>query len=91
MEQALSLAHTILCQREKADNLPPRVYVEEFLTKEHTQTLRPFREVNSPTALENQARGSMEGGHCEELPTCYIEEVPYEELVSQGAITEGEH
>jgi len=26
-------------------------------------------------------------GHSEELPICYIEEVPYENLVQQGAIT----
>ena len=59
--------------------------------EEHAQALKPFQEVNSLTAIENQERGSMARGHCEELPTCYIEEVPYEELVSQGAITEGEH
>jgi len=31
------------------------------------------------------------GGNSEELPICYVKEVPYENLVQQGAIIEGKH
>jgi hypothetical protein len=106
MEQALSLAHTILRQREKVDSLPPMAYVEEISPEEHVQTLpehllltepdnwpptRHLREENTSAALENQARSNMAVGYCDDFPTCYVEEEIYEEMVSLEAITEVEH
>jgi hypothetical protein len=37
-------------------------------------------EENTLDALETQARSSMMGGLCNEIPTCYVEEVPYTEI-----------
>jgi hypothetical protein len=106
MEQALSLAHTILRQRAKEDGLPPMVYVEEISPEESVQTLpehllltepdnwqptRHFWEENTLVAPENQTRSSIAMEYCNDFPTCYIEEEINEEMVSLEVITEVEH
>jgi hypothetical protein len=94
LEKALSLASSILRQRAKATSLSPWAYAEDILPKEGTHTppekfplselgnwkpTSTMREENTLNALETQARSNMMGGLCNEIPTCYVEEVPYTE------------
>jgi len=75
-------------------SLLPWAYVEEYVPEEGSQTppeqlplskpgiwkpTSTMWEENTLNALETQARSSMTGGLCNEIPTCYVEEVPYME------------